>query len=309
MTLDTGNGRIATIGMFDGVHVGHHFLVEVLREEGEKRGLRPTVFTFDRHPATLVKGTTKPMLSSIDDRIAMLKKAGAEDVFVLQFDNRLRNMSARQFMEMLATQYQVRALILGFNNRFGHDRLEGIQQYRKIGNELGMEVIEAHEYNGKSPRASSSDVRCLLSKGLVEDAALVLGRPFVLKGSVVEGKHLGRTIGFPTANIKPSTPDIIIPATGVYAVFIRLSDHTLHHAMLNIGHRPTVDKAEAPITIEAHILEFKGDLYGQTVEVEFIARLRDEQRFPSLEQLQVRLSKDATLAHTVLSAYTRRQMK
>ncbi len=294
--------------MFDGVHAGHCHLIDMLGRQAAARSLQPVAVTFTAHPRALTDPEGAPrMLSSYRQRIGELVAAGAAGVIMLDFDERLRSMSALDFMAMLRRDYNVRALLLGYNNRFGHDRPEGIEAYRALGREIGMEIVEADEYRaGNDARhVSSSEVRRCLSRGDVAGAAILLGHEYTIEGTVEHGKQLGRSIGFPTANIHPCDPRRIIPANGVYAVRVTLPDGTVRAGMMNIGHRPTVDAPDAPPSIEVHILDFDGDLYGQEVSVSFVARLRDEKRFPGVEKLREQLAADASAVRTLLQPHPR----
>ncbi len=290
---DNTHGRIAAVGMFDGVHGGHRCLLDTLSAHGHRLGLQPVAVTFRNHPRTLTSGDTMAMLSTLDEKLRRLEAEGV-DVILLDFDEDLRMMSAGEFMAMLARDYGVEAMVIGFNNRFGHDRPDSIEAYGELGKKCGIKVFAADEFKcGSVSKVSSSAIRSLLGDGRVEEAACLLGRPYVIEGSVVHGKELGRKLGFPTANIEPLCHGILVPANGVYAVRVALADGSVWPGMLNIGHRPTVDGDDAPRSIEVHIIGFDGDIYGSLVAVEFVAFLRHEQAFTSLEALKGQLAADA----------------
>lgn len=291
---------IATIGMFDGVHLGHRFLIDVLKSEAERLSLSSVAFTFNRHPLAIIAPDAAPhLLSSIDERIALILSTGINQVEILDFDQQMRLLTAGDFISLLHRSYNVDAILLGFNNRIGSDRIDSIEQYRLIGQKIGVEIIQAPEYLAET-HISSSAIRKLLSEGAVEEANAALARPYTLSGTVVHGKQLGRTIGFPTANIRPDSTEKLIPASGAYAVYITTPDGILRPAMLNIGSRPTVDNNDAPISIEAHIFDYDADIYGSTITVAFHAYLRSERRFPSVEALRAQLADDASIAKKIL---------
>lgn len=302
MTITSPNDhthrRIATIGTFDGVHSGHRHLIDIVCEQGRLSGLTPSVVTFTNHPRRLVDPEFKlDMLMDADQRIDSLSKAGIKDVIMLPFDASTRRMTAREFLRMLHDRYDVDELVMGFNHRFGHDKLTDFAQYLAIGREEGVTVIPADEFIPEGSSAvSSSAIRRLLREHKPEEAARLLGRPYSLRGIVEHGKELGRTIGFPTANVAVSNPDRLIPGNGVYAADVILPDGQRRRAMLNIGHRPTVDSQNAPISIEVHILDFDGDLYGKAITIEFLHFIRPEKRFNSLDELRARLEADAAIA-------------
>ncbi len=287
--------RIAVIGTFDGLHRGHRFLLSMLRAEGLKRDLRPLVVTFDRHPLSVIAPErVPPQLLELHRKRTMIEADGMQ-LLVLPFDQALRSLTAKQFLQYLADQYGVKALLMGYNHNFGSDRLKTINQYRDVAQSLGIEVIQAPEYRpeGQLP-VSSSAVRALLSEGKADVAAELLGRPYSLSGTVSHGQALGRTIGFPTANIVPLEPTMAIPGTGVYAAEVTIEGETTpRRALVNVGYRPTVDSDAHPqLSIEAHIPDYQGDLYGCTLRVDFLRRLRPERRFPTLAALQAQIRLD-----------------
>lgn len=302
---DRSTRRIAAVGMYDGVHLGHKFLIDYLRLEAGSRGLTPAVITFSRHPLSVVRPLETPgLLTSLDDRLRQLGEAGAEDIIMLTFNDSLRRKSAREFLKMLHRSYSIETLVLGFNNRFGHDRPGAFEDYKTIGAEVGVEVVAAPEYRGAGSPVSSSVIRRHLLNGAPEKAAEALGHPYRLRGMVTHGESLGRTIGFPTANLSPSDQASLIPKAGAYAAFVTTPDGVRRPAMVNIGFRPTVSDPDAPgrLSIEAHIFDFVGYLYDEEISVEFVSFLRPEKRYSSLEKLTDQLKADATKARKVLSA-------
>lgn len=300
---DTSRRRIAAVGMYDGVHAGHKFLIDYLRLEAGNRGLTPSVITFSRHPLSLVRPLEAPgLLTSLEDRVRRLGGAGVEDIIILTFNDRLRYKSARDFLAMLHDSYGIDTLVLGFNNRFGHDRPQSLEDYRAIGSEVGVEVIPAPEYRGAGAPVSSSVIRSHLLTGKPEKAAEALGYPYGLRGLVIKGRQLGRTLGFPTANLMITDKDLLIPKPGAYAVYVTTPDGVRRPAMVNIGFRPTVSETEGQgeISIEAHIFDFKGYLYDEEVLIEFIRFLRPERRFSSTEKLREQLERDTQNAKKFL---------
>lgn len=287
-------GHIAVVGTFDGVHRGHRFLLEELRSRGEATGLSPMVVTFAAHPLSVVRPDAAPkLLTTLPERLKLLREEGACNVVVLPFDELLRQMSAREFMTMLRDSRGVKALLVGFNHRFGCDRLEELADYRRIGREIGVDVTKADEYRPADGIAiSSSAIRKNILDGDVAAAARSLGRGYSIAGTVGRGKQLGRTIGFPTANVMDVDSDKILPATGVYAATVTVGNQP-RRAVVNVGHRPTVDcSIDAPLSIEAHIPGFDDDLYGSPIEVAFDSRIRGERRFNSLDELRSQIALD-----------------
>lgn len=302
--LTGGNSRhrrIAAIGMFDGVHRGHRFLIDFLKAEGERRGLTPTVVTFARHPlATVRPSECPPLLTTVDQKIELLRQAGIDDCVLLPFTDSLRRQSARQFLSRLKDQYAVDALVIGFNHSFGHDRLRGVEAYRAVGAEVGMEILEAPEFRGTAGAISSSLIRSLLGAERLDAANAALGHCFAIEGRVIEGNRLGRTLGYPTANIAPLSDEQIAPPAGVFAAYVTTEDGVRRRAMVNVGTRPTVGDQQDDNRIEAYILDYLGYLYDEKVTVEFVEHLRPERRFASLEKLKSQLAADEAAVRRLL---------
>ncbi len=269
--------KAAVVGVFDGVHAGHRHLLHQLREVAGRRGLEPVAVTFSRHPLELVAPEAVPsQICTLSERERLLRAEGVEPLR-LDFTPELRAMNAMQFLEMLRAK-GVRLLLMGFNNRIGSDRRSGAELAG-----APVEVLTADELPEEG--VSSSEVRSAVENGEMERAAHMLGRPFALEGEVVTGRQVGRTIGFPTANIRVS-PGALMPPNGVYEAKVGE-----HKAVVNIGCRPTLDNGN-DVTVEAHLLDFDGNLYGKTLKVEFLRRLRQEMKFSSLEELKTQISRD-----------------
>ena len=285
---------IATIGFFDGVHIGHCHLINMLKKVARERGVEACVITFDRHPRQVVQPEWCPeMLTSLEEKTQLLKATGIDRCEVLHFDREMANQSAREFMlHTLKEKLGVSILVTGYDNRFGHNRSEGFEDYVRYGKEIGIEVIKGEELTDGSNNVSSSSIRRMLKEGRIEDATRCLGREYQLTGTVVGGEHIGRTIGFPTANIRPNDSNKLIPANGVYAVDVwsQAGDINRERAMLNIGTRPTFNGTAT--TIEVHIPHFAGNLYGSTLSIAFLRKIREERKFDSPEALVEQLNKD-----------------
>ena len=285
---------IATIGFFDGVHIGHCHLINMLKKVARERGVEACVITFDRHPRQVVQPEWCPeMLTSLEEKTQLLKATGIDRCEVLHFDREMANQSAHDFMQhTLKEKLGVSILVTGYDNRFGHNRSEGFEDYVRYGKEIGIEVIKGEELTDGSNNVSSSSIRRMLKEGRIEDATRCLGREYQLTGTVVGGEHIGRTIGFPTANIRPDDSNKLIPANGVYAVDVwsQAGDINRERAMLNIGTRPTFNGTAT--TIEVHIPHFAGNLYGSTLSIAFLRKIREERKFDSPEALVEQLNKD-----------------
>lgn len=287
-------GYVATIGMFDGVHKGHQFVLGHVVEEAHRRGLQSMAITFVK--------TAPQTLTPLDLKRVLLTKTGIDRVEVLTFDDALRQMTAHQFMQqVLKEQYGVKVLLIGYDNRFGYNRTEGFEDYVRYGMELGIEVksLPSAPSLWKGSCVSSSLIRELLVDGLIAEANELLGHPYTIAGRVEHGEHIGTKLGFPTANIVVSDASQLIPAVGAYAVKVRLENSMeWKHGMMNIGMRPTFDGHQQ--TLEVHVFRLKENLYGQQLEIAFIERLRGEQRFDSVEALKEQLRRDAKAAEQLL---------
>ncbi|MBQ0058330.1 MAG: riboflavin biosynthesis protein RibF [Bacteroidales bacterium] len=293
----------ACIGFFDGVHLGHRFLLRHLTDEAHRHGRLSAVITFANHPRKVVQPDFDlRLIDSLDERLAKIAEAGVDACFVLDFTEEVRQLTAKQFIsDFLSSRLHVRELLIGYDHRFGRNRAEGFDDYVRYGNECGMLIVKEPVFQDDAQlHYSSSEVRRALALGDVALANRLLGSFYSLEGKVVSGHQLGRKLGFPTANIEPLCADKIIPAIGVYAAMVRLKDGSSHKAMLNIGVRPTVDNTNK-ITLEVHILDFSGDLYDEDIMISFVSRLRDERRMGSLDELQSQLSIDCKRASEILT--------
>ena len=288
--------RIATIGFFDGVHKGHQFLFAQVCSIAEQEGLQPLIVTFDQHPRAVLQNDYIPQLiTSLEERKALLQQYA--EVLVLPF-GQIQALTAQQFMSFLKDEYDVQKIVMGYDHRFGADRLSQIQDYRFVAQSIGVEIIKQGEYIDGEWHVSSTEIRQALLNGNVVVANELLGRNYTLNGVVVRGKGIGHTIGFPTANIQPETPEKIIPKSGVYAVQARTSTSSWMPAILNIGNNPTL--GTNPRTIELHIPHFSGDLYGKTITIHFLRFLREEKCFDNLSELKAQIEQDLILAAWVV---------
>lgn len=290
-----GNPRpcVATIGFFDGVHRGHQFLISNVMEEAKKSGLSSLVITFDRHPRQVLSQDYQPrMLTTLERKLQLLSLTGIDNVAVLRFTKDMASLTAKEFMrKVLAESLDVKVLVIGYDNRFGHDRSEGFDDYVAYGRELGIQVVQAKPYTIDNLKVSSSIIRSFIDCGEMEMATDFLSRPFELYGNVVKGFQEGRKLGFPTANLKLENDDAIIPKEGVYAVRVSIdgSKH-LWPAMMDIGTRPTFGGSS--LTLEVNIIGFNGNIYGKHLRVWFISRVRDNHKFDNVESLAKQLRKD-----------------
>ena len=290
-------GFALTIGFFDGVHQGHRYLLQQLEELAAANGLSAAALTFDRHPRTVVQPNFVPsLLTTQEEKLDLLSKAFSGKIIVLPFTQELSEMTAKEFMQnILRDKLNAELLLMGYNHRFGHGG-GNPEEYVTWGHETGIKVCLAKALAGE--KVSSSRIRNLISLGDVKKANNLLGYPYFLIGEVTKGKQIGRQIGFPTANL--TLPEQkLMPACGVYAVWVTMPDHSKRGGMLCIGHRPTVEQ-NGEISVEVHIFDFNGNLYGTSISIDFIEKLRDERHFDSLEELQKQLMLDAALAQETI---------
>lgn len=299
--IRTDRPLFAALGVFDGVHRGHRAVIDRVKAEAAARQLASAVISFRAHPQQVLRPDVPfRMLTSPQEREALLRQTGIDRVIFLDFTREMSLLSAFDFLKILASQFQVKGLIIGYDHRFGHNRAEGFDDYVRYGQKLGMEIIHAGELVTDDGPVSSSIIRKLLAQGDLATANRLLSYPYTLYGEVVNGFHLGRELGFPTANLDIDYTDKLIPANGVYAVRICLADGRRYGGMLNIGNRPTLNRP-GDYSIEAHIFDFSGNLYGEHLAVELMQYIRPEQAFTDITALQAQLRADEAAIRKILS--------
>ena len=277
--------KIATIGFFDGVHRGHRFLFAQLNELAHERGLQPVIYTFRQHPRQVLTGECPPMLSTLTEREQLLKTHA--EVKLLDF-TLVQHYTAEEFMQFLYRKEEVEVLLMGYDHRFGSDRLKGFSEYEKVARRVGLRVERAHECLVDALPVSSTRIRKLLNEAQIRQVNRLLGYEYSLTGIVEHGNGIGNQIGFPTANIQI---DAIkhLPASGVYTAHTQI-DSAVYSALVNIGNNPTIGNER--LSVEAHIVGYQGDLYGQQLTIYFSDFVRSEQKFASLADLQRQIEKD-----------------
>lgn len=292
---------VATTGKFSVVHLGHRALLERLHREAHELGVAPAVVTFDRHPLEIIAPERAPScaLASVEQRLEQLDEVGIQVVLLLEFTHEVASVEPEAFVERALVQtLRVRKVIEGSDHRFGHEHRGDMALMAQLGTKYGFDVETIGLVRADGEEISSTAIRRLVDDGRVEEAARLMGRPFRLQGRVVEGVRRGRTIGFPTANLEPA-PHACVPALGVYAGWWRWSGKRFA-GVINHGMRPTFADVLAP-KIEIHLFDFEGDLYGETGEIEFEARLRDELKFESVDALVAQIRRDADAARRLLA--------
>jgi len=294
---------VATIGIFDGVHTGHRFILENLKDQAAKHGGESVVVTLWPHPRIVLNRDLQlfKLLHSREEKIRELGNTGIDHLVFVPFDKQIASLTACDFTrKYLVDILGVEVLLVGYDNRFGHDRKGDPDGLSRCADENAFRIEKLPEFNSELGRVSSTTIRNAVSTGDLEMAGRLLGYHYYLSGHIVEGNHVGRKIGFPTANIHPRDPNKLIPMNGVYAIRAELKEKVLG-GMLNIGFRPTIDSAAAVKTIEAHLFGISGDFYGEQIVIHFVRRIRDEMKFQGLDELKSQLERDKTTISTLLS--------
>ncbi len=289
---------VLVLGMFDGVHTGHAWLLRTAREWGSLEGLPVVVCTFSRHPLALLNpGQVPPMLSTVPERAARMAQMKADVLAVLPFDESMRDMSPPDFVKMLIRRFSPRHIVVGFNYTFGAGGGGDARLLKKLGRILGFDVHVVSPVQVDGHTVSSSRVRSTLAQGDMEQAARLLERPYAITGKVVHGKGIGRGMGFPTANVKIPRGKAL-PAFGIYVARARLKEGS-YQAVLSLGCHPTLP--EGDVTLEVHLLGGPQDLYGKRMRVKFLKKLRDEIKFDGVQALKEQMARDVRDAKAYFS--------
>ena len=291
-------GVVMALGNFDGVHLGHQEVLRRAVEEGRHRGKRVVAATFHPHPRSVLGAGDPPrLLTPLGLRTEILRGYGADEVWVIHFDHELSRKTPEQFVtDILVDEGGAGVVVVGENFRFGHKAAGDFDVLQRLMQKAGGTAVAVQvRGGGYEGGISSTRIRALISDGDVAGAGSLLGRPFVLRGEVVVGDERGRTIGFPTANVLPDE-DAVIPARGVYAGFVRVGEDE-YVACTNVGVAPTFGRAES--RVEAHLLDFEGDLYGRVVDVSFVKRIREERRFSGIDELKKQIERDVEEARLI----------
>jgi riboflavin kinase / FMN adenylyltransferase len=305
---DLGRGAAVTIGAYDGLHLGHRAVINEVRREAESRGLVSAVVTFDRHPAAVVRPESAPkLLCDLDQKLELLASTGIDLAVVIRFDEDRADETAEEFVqEVLVDCLRARTVIVGADFHFGKGRGGNVALLNQLGAELGFDVhgmalVDADgQPTADDRRVSSTAIRRALVAGEVEAAAAMLGRPHEVRGLVHQGDQRGRDLGFPTANV--AVPgSILLPADGIYAGWFVRADGVALPTAISLGRRPTFYETADASLLEAHVLDFSGDLYDERVAVRFVARLRGEERFDTVEALIEQMQRDCAQARQILA--------
>ncbi len=300
-TLPAFKDAVITIGTFDGVHMGHKVILQQIVKHAKEAGGESILITFEPHPRKLI-APDQPLkiLTPLEQKLQLVLNEGVDHVVVAPFTQAFADLSAEAYIkDFLVAKFKPQAIVIGYDHRFGHDRAGDISLLKKHAATHGYTVYEIPAQLIEEAAVSSTKIRNAIQAGHVSEATQMLGRHYSITGTVIPGARLGRTIGFPTANVQPLDADQLIPEKGVYAIQLQWKDQG-YNGMLNIGNRPTVSN-ELTLHIEAHLFDFSEDIYDETVEIIFVQRLRDEVKFPSLDALKDQLQKDKAAAmHALL---------
>jgi len=287
---------VLTLGVFDGLHLGHQLIMSTVAERARAINAVPTVITFDPHPrAVLHPESAPPLLQTFDQKIEAFGVLGIEQTIVVRFTREFASIRAAEFLrEVVMDRLHAKEVYLGKGFAFGHNREGNIDLLRKVGGELGFVAGEVPEVRLRGCRVSSSKVRELLSRGQVNLARRMLGRPYGVEGKVERGAERGHKLGFPTANLRPQNR--VIPRNGVY-VTGTLIEGQWRRSVTNVGLRPTFGEATEP-SVETYVMNWGGDLYGDVIRVRFLYRLRDERKFASIDELKTQIDRDVRRANS-----------
>jgi riboflavin kinase/FMN adenylyltransferase len=289
---------VVALGTFDGVHLGHQVVLRRAVEEGRRRGVRVVAATFDPHPRAVLGPRAQPkLLTTLELRREALLRYGADEVRAIRFNPEFSKMSPEEFVrEVLVGEIGAEAVVVGENFRFGHRAAGDLEELERLMRSLGAEAYSVLVRSGDEKAGiSSTRIRELVAGGEVEEAAKLLGRPYLLRGEVIVGDRRGRSIGFPTANVVPD-PAVVVPARGVYAGFVRVGK-AVHPACTNVGIAPTFERRKS--RVEAYLIDFEGDLYERVVDVSFVRRIRAEKRFSGVDQLKEQIARDVEEARRI----------
>jgi riboflavin kinase/FMN adenylyltransferase len=291
---DIQRPTVLTLGVFDGLHLGHQLIIRTVAERARAVGAVPTVITFDPHPRSVLHPkSSPPLLQTLDQKVEGFGILGIEQTIVIRFTTEFSQIRAEEFLrDVVKERLQAREVYLGRGFNFGHNREGNIELLKEVSGELGFVGGEVPEVRLRGQRVSSSKIRQLLVEGRVNLARRMLGRPYGVEGLVIRGNERGHTLGFPTANLHPQNR--VIPAHGVY-VTGTLIEGQWRRSLTNVGTRPTFETATEP-SVETFVINWTGDLYGDVIRVRFLYRLRDEKKFASLDDLRTQIIKDVAQA-------------
>ena len=288
------NTPFVTVGIFDGVHLGHQYIFDELIKEAKSNNGESVVITFWPHPRIVISNDKKSisMINTIEEKIELIGAQGIDHFVILPFTKEFSQLSSNEFIDQYLHQLiGIKGLIVGYDHKFGKDRQGNFDHLKSCANKYGFKIKKIDAFKLNNENVSSTKIRQALIHGKIEKANSYLSRKFTLPGLVKNGRKVGRDLGFPTANIQPDSEYKLIPKDGVYAVKVKVEDK-MYIGMLNIGTRPTFEEGEPKKSIEVHIIDFSGNLYHQNIKLYFHKRVRDELKFNSIEELVEQLKRD-----------------
>ena len=282
---------VLTIGTFDGIHIGHNEILKKLIEESEKNNLPSLIVTFFPHPRMILQKSNEiKMIDTMDEKIDLLEKAGIDNLIIHPFDDNFSKIRGKEFVEdILVKKLKIKQIIIGYDHRFGKDREASVEDLKKFGLDYMFHVNEIPAQEIDSITISSTKIREAILTGDIEQCNEFLGRNFMLTGKVVYGEGLGKKMNFPTANIEIEENYKIIPKNGVYLIKTFMNSN-IYFGMMNIGVRPTIGGKNK--SLEIHFFNFKDDIYNKTISIEIMSKIRDEEKFSSIDKLKIQLKKD-----------------
>jgi len=293
---------VVTIGMFDGLHAGHRALLQKVIEKAREINGESVIISFWPHPRIVLNKDADDLrfLTSLEEKTKLFSETGIDHLVLIPFTMDFASLTAGEFIKQILIEgINLKHLVIGYDHRFGKDRASSQTEFYKYADEYGFTVSKVNEVEIDGQHISSSVIRDLILKGEIKKANKLLTYKYLLSGRVIGGQQLGRTIGYPTANIQPQEPLKLIPPDGVYACIVHILGEK-HGGMLNIGYRPTLKTGQKQRSIEVHILDFERDIYSEETTIEFIERIRDEKKFSGLEQLKEQLRIDEGTVRKVL---------
>lgn len=296
------NAPVLTLGTYDGVHVGHQKIIESLIERARSIGSESVLFTFEPHPRKVLypEGNNVRLIDTVEEKLKKLEKLGLDTVILFPFTHSFSRLSAMEFVrDILVNRIGVKEVHIGYDHHFGKNREGSFHELVELGELYGFSVHQLSAVSVDEITISSTKIRNAIKEGHIQEVTQFLGAPFTISGTVVKGKQLGRTIGFPTANIALTDPDKIIPKNGVYAVQVYWDSHW-YNGVMNIGVKPTVSD-ENQVSLEVYILGFDREIYGERITVRFVQYIRDEKRFDSLDALVNQIKDDEKIAAALLA--------
>ena len=298
------NSPVLTLGTYDGVHLGHQEIIRSLVRKAKGKGVESVLFTFYPHPRKVLypDANTVHLIDSVEEKLAKLEELGLDTVILFPFSKEFSRLTAMEFVrDVLVNQIGVSEVHIGHDHHFGKNREGSFSELKELGELYGFDVFQLPAVQTGSVTISSTKIRNAVAEGEVDLARKMLGNPFRMEGKVVKGKQLGRTLGFPTANLEMDDSEKIIPKSGVYAVRVKVGSKW-YDGVMNIGVKPTVSD-ENKVSYEVYILNFSGEIYGELVKVDFIAYIREEKRFDSLEELVSQIKTDEKTAVSILADF------